>query len=857
MYHPKTRWTLAAAEQAENSETEALAAVTGVHPIIARLLQARGLDSREQVAQFLDVSPEAFNDPFAMYGMDVAVDRIRRAVDHREKIWIYGDYDVDGVTSTSLMLETFRALGHEVDFYIPNRFTEGYGLNGAALNSAAERGVTLVITVDTGISAVKEAEIARALGLDLIITDHHEPPPELPDAYAVINPKHPLCRYPDHMLAGVGVAFKMAHALLGRVPEELLPLAAVGTIADLVPLADENRLLAALGLKKLNERRHIGLTALLEVAGIDANKEVTAGHIGFSIGPRLNASGRLHVADPAVKLLTTRDRNEAYALAQQLDAINRERQQIVDEITKEAIALVEKDKSDNQYAIVVARPGWNAGVIGIVASRLVERYYRPTIVLAIDEASGQAKGSARSIEGFDMFQALSELQELLPHFGGHTMAAGMTLAVDDIGELRQRLNGIAADWLSEEDFIPSTTVDLSCTLADLSLEWVEQLSLLEPYGIGNRTPRFCLTGGQLGEVKRIGRDQSHLRLSLRTDADSVQAVAFQMGAAANELAVGAEAEVVGELSVNEWNGHRSVQCIVQDIEVAHLQLFDWRGRKVTSEDWQQLADNGTVFNCFHPLSAAEARRQLPGREASLVLWDGYGHVVGDGSDGTSWGDTNRVEDGDRSEVYTAGTVGESSLKEEASADKHTTAVPPALADSCCLAFVDYPTDKATYHRILRAVPTLERVYFFGADEALYAVPSRDDFKKVYAVLHKERRMHKGDLHRVARGIGMATPTVALALDVFNELGFTVEKGQVVALQAKAPKRSLNESAILARQRRRKKAYDAFYYASQRQLLEEITKVRAEQAAHIPGGDDHGFQRENTRHSRLSPTGSSL
>lgn len=435
MLQSKTRWQLV---EAEESQVRELAGKLEIHPLTARLLINRGVSDPEQARRFLQVDLSGIYSPFLMDGIQEAVDRIRAALDQREKILIYGDYDVDGVSSTTLLMKMFQGLEADVDYYIPNRFTEGYGLNENALRRAKEAGVQLMISVDTGISAVKEAKIARQLGLDLIITDHHEPPAVLPEGVAVINPKKPGCSYPCKLLAGVGVAFKLAHALLGRVPEEVLDLAALGTIADLVPLMDENRVIAALGLKEINRRRNIGLSALMDVAGIQG--EVTAGHVGFSLGPRINAGGRLDTAGTAVELLLTEDPKQARVLAEELDGMNRERQKLVEEIAGEACAAVESAPEKHRRFIVVAAPGWNVGVIGIVASRLVEKYYRPTIVLGIDEETGMAKGSARSIAGLDLYQALTTCTDLLSQFGGHEMAAGMSLP-------RKTLKSFIAGWI--------------------------------------------------------------------------------------------------------------------------------------------------------------------------------------------------------------------------------------------------------------------------------------------------------------------------------------------------------------------------------------------------------------------------
>lgn len=805
MYHPRTRWDLAEADEQRVTE---LAQKMNLHPKIARLLILRGLKSEEEVIRFLRISKDSLYDPFLLRGMHEAVMRIRRALDDGERIWIYGDYDADGVTSTSLLIETFRLLGREVDYYIPNRFTEGYGLHAKALEAAAAQGVTLVITVDTGISAITEARTAQTLGIDLIITDHHEPPDVLPEpCVAIINPKQPGCDYPAPDLAGVGIAFKLAHALLGHIPESLVSLAALGTIADLVPLVDENRVIAALGLRKINERQHVGINALLDVTGL-SGREVTAGHVSYVLGPRLNASGRLETAQPAVELLTSRDPAQALLYAQQLDDMNKERQKLVDELTEEAIAEVTARVDAHRYAIVLARPGWNIGVLGIVASRLVERFYRPTVVLSIDEATGQAQGSARSITGFDLYEALSTLKDLLTRFGGHKMAAGMTLGARDIDLFRERLSEVASDWLTEEDYKPKTDVDITCTLHEIEMNWVEQLSLLEPFGVGNRTPRFQVTGGQLAEIRRIGHKKNHLRLSLKTEEAKLQAVGFEMGDIAEDITTGAYLDAVGELQINEWNGNRSVQLLVKDVAVPHVQVFDWRGRMIHEDIWHRLATQGALFVCFKKTNMRRVYEAVPGEKLYVYCANGTGPI------------------------------------------------PAYVKEARRMVFVDYPTDVTRYQALLRAIGELEYVYYFGeTDEHLYIVPHRRDFKQVFAFLHRHRIVD----HRmaIAHKTRLPSPVVMFILDVFAELGFIEQAEHKVRLKTNLTKRSLEESFNLRKRKQHWKTYQAFYYASSRELTKDIMEVREGQPSRFAGGDNHGFQRENSHRPGFSSAGSTV
>jgi single-stranded-DNA-specific exonuclease len=580
MLRSKTRWQQ---EKLDQAKVERLVAELDLHPIIARLVVQRGLTEPEEVQRFLSPSLTQLYDPFLLDDMKTAVERIQQALEKKEKILVYGDYDADGVSSTSLLMKLFRSYEANVDYYIPNRFREGYGLNKEALQLAADQGFQLIITVDTGISAVEEAKFAKQLGLDLIITDHHEPPAEIPQALAVINPKKPNCPYPFKMLAGVGIAMKLATALLGRVPEEWLDLVALGTIADLVPLVDENRVIASFGLKRLDERRNIGLQALLEVSGIDG--DVSAGHVGFSLGPRVNASGRLASAKSAVELMLTEEFDQAKSLALQLDQMNRERQQLVEQITQLALEQVEAEPEKHQHVIVVAGNGWNSGVIGIVASRLVERFYRPVIVFGIDPDTQRATGSARSIEGFHLHRALTACEELLLKYGGHSMAAGMSISAEKIDLFHQKISSLAQEWLTEEDYIPMTKVDGELQLSDINVSLIEQLKVLEPYGMGNPTPHFVISNTRIAQMKRMGVDRNHLRLQLTEGDHLIDVVAFRKAELAEEITERARVNILGQLQINEWNGRRSPQIILRDLAIPHIQIFDWRSNR---EKWNQI-----------------------------------------------------------------------------------------------------------------------------------------------------------------------------------------------------------------------------------------------------------------------------
>ncbi|WP_142504043.1 single-stranded-DNA-specific exonuclease RecJ [Melghirimyces algeriensis] len=792
MLRSKTRWKPV---EADASRVQKLVDELGVYPLTARLLVNRGLTEPDQARRFLYVSEKDFHDPFLMDGMQKAVERIRDALDRQEKILIYGDYDADGVSSTSLMMKVFQSLDADVDYYIPNRFTEGYGLNEKALEKAKERGVQLVVSVDTGISAVNEAKRAKELNLDLIITDHHEPPEHLPDAFAVINPKKPGCSYPYDQLAGVGVALKLAQALLDRLPEEVLDIAALGTIADLVPLMDENRVIASLGLIQMNQRLNVGLSALMDVSGV--SQEVGAGHVGFSLAPRINASGRLDTAATAVELLLTTDPKKARSIAEELDRMNRERQKLVEEIAQEACAMVESEPEKHQRFILVAAPGWNVGVIGIVASRLVEKYYRPTIVLGMDEESGIAKGSARSIAGLDIYRALTACSDLLPHFGGHEMAAGMSLPQEDLPELHRRLDRIAGEWLQEEDYIPLSQVEADLSLSEVDIPLIEELDRLAPYGEGNRTPRFRLKKAELSRLQRIGREKSHMKLAVTDGNHSLEAVGFGMGELADEIAPLSQLEIVGELSINEWNNRRLPQLMIRDLSVPHLQVFDWRSNRDQSDGFRRLAKR------TESLFMIGEKKNYP--------WLSQGRAV-------AW---ERLE--------------QEMVAEFSEPVRY-------------LILVDLPPSMQVFQNLLRNLPDLERLYFaFGdaeLDGTLSRTPDREQFKQLYAYLLQKKKLRISfDRKRLARWTGLSPQWISFMIQVFEELEFVRVSGDQMEVVSRPAKRPLTESPLFCKQQEREQVQHALVYSSYRDLCHMITSLRSSDPN--GGGADDGLQRKDS------------
>lgn len=547
---------------------EADAALSRFHPLTRQILFNRGIATAQEAEAFLRGAPPETTDPFLLAGMEAAVDRILHAIQAGQQIVVYGDYDADGVTATALLVQTLAALGANVRAYIPNRFDEGYGLNNDALTQLKEQGTALAISVDCGIRSVEEAAHARAIGLDLIITDHHSPSSEIPAALAVINPKRPGDEYPDKDLAGVGVAYKLACALLSRFPhpnlspEELLDLVALGTVADLVPLVGENRALVRAGMRRLRAPQRQGLFSLMGVAGI-APPRINAADIGFILGPRLNAAGRLDSALSAYELLTTRDVFRAGQLAQFLDNQNRERQRL----TREMQALAEEiaiPDGELPYLLFAAHPDFNAGVVGLAAARLAEQYYRPAIVA--EQGPEITKASCRSIREFHITAALDQCRELLIRHGGHAAAAGFTVTNENVPELTARLQRIAAEQLFGVDLRPILHADAQVHLADLTMDLLKELDLLQPTGYGNPDPVFVARGVQVVNARPVGRDGSHLKLTLADGKKTMDAIAFRHGEWHGNLP--AHVDVLFQFERNEWQGYVNLQVNVRDLKPA-------------------------------------------------------------------------------------------------------------------------------------------------------------------------------------------------------------------------------------------------------------------------------------------------
>ncbi|MBK7393405.1 MAG: single-stranded-DNA-specific exonuclease RecJ [Chloracidobacterium sp.] len=561
----KKRWTI---RKHDAAAINLLAAELGVKPLIAALLISRGHHTPEKARTFLNPSPEHLHEPFLMHGMREAVDRIKLAVENKEKILIWGDLDVDGTTGTVLLRKTFSLLGLETSYHITNRFTENRGINFAPLEAARADGYTLLVSVDTGTSNFEEVSKAKAIGMDTIICDHHEIKDDtiLPPAVALINPFHPDSKYPDDNLAGVGVAFKLAHALLREFDLEseipgLLKIAAIGTVADVVNLTGENRAIVALGLIDLVKTDNWGLKALMEVA--DCRSDMTSMHIGFRIGPRINAAGRMEVGTHVVELLEASDFGEARKIAALLDSRNRERQKVQQEVTD--LAILEAVNFPDACFMVVAGEGWHKGVVGLAASRVAEKFYRPTIVFSLEDCI--ATGSARSIKGFDLFEALGSVSDLLESFGGHVMAAGMKAKHENIEALRARLHEYADAKIPNDERTPELLIDAVVTTETLSIGLVNELAAFEPFGAGNPKPIFVTRDLTLRDEPFVMKEK-HLKLKLYDVNGKVFEAVWWDGVAKSKgqtLAPNSRIELAYVAEANTWQGNTRLQLVVEDL----------------------------------------------------------------------------------------------------------------------------------------------------------------------------------------------------------------------------------------------------------------------------------------------------
>ncbi|MGX7203634.1 single-stranded-DNA-specific exonuclease RecJ [Enterococcus pingfangensis] len=704
----------------------------GYSETFAELLWNRNIHTIEAFSKLLKTTVDDLHDPFLMHDMAKAVERIQLAVMEGQPILVYGDYDADGITSTSIMLETLQMIGADVHYVLPNRFIHGYGPNKELFAEKINEGIQLIITVDNGVAGNEAIDFANSQNVDVIVTDHHELPPVLPDAFCIVHPRHPDGQYPFGELAGAGVAFKLATALLEEVPLEMLDLVTIGTVADLVSMTGENRALVKLGLQAIKQTQRLGLLELLKVSSVTLQK-IDETSIGFSIAPRLNAIGRLGDPNPAVELMTTFDEERAHELAEKLDQINNERKQIVQTTTAEATAFV--DPADSIH--LIAAKGWNPGVLGIVAGNILKQTGHPAIVLAIDE-NGIAKGSGRSSEALDLFGMLTTMRSEFTHFGGHAAAVGLTMPADNIPALQKRMNAYISAEQVDLTKAAALLIDESLELSAVELKFVEELNKLAPFGTDNPAPHFLIEGA-VSSFKRIGSEQQHAKFSLKNEAAQLDVIGFGFGANDEEIQQ-PDTKFVGDLEINEWNGQKKVQLRLIDFVSDGLQVIDRRAKYT----WDQRIESGQIlYLAFQQKSQKFFTQEL---QQTVTLYD----------ETISWSDYDQLavlDCPDQKEL----------LKEV--------------------------LKKGTFERIYLYLYSPDEAYLNG-------LPSREQFAKLYQFFRKQPKVDiRFKLKVVSNYLRIPEKRLVFMIHVFSELKFVTINDGVLQMVEAPQTRSFEESEI--------------------------------------------------------------
>ncbi len=549
--------------QEDIEKTEQVSKENNLTPLLACILINRNIKQKQEVEMFLNPTRNDFHDPFLMPDMNDAVDRILKAIKNQEKVVIYGDYDVDGITSITVLKKFLAERGLVVGEYTPNRLSEGYGLNKDAVLKLQKQGYTLMITVDCGISGIEEIEYSKQLGMEVIVTDHHEPGEEIPKCIAVIDAKRKDNKYPFNQLAGVGVVFKLIQAISIKLNLDAkeylkyLDIVCVGTISDIVPLIDENRVIAKLGLKLIPMTKNIGLKTLIQTMGY---RNIDSNSISFGVAPRINACGRMGAQEEALKLLLTENQEEANKITETLNKYNEERQKTEKEIFEQAIEQIEKSKNDDP-CLILGQEGWHHGVIGIVSSKITDLYFKPSILICFEGEEG--KGSGRSIPGFDLHEALMNCCNYVEKFGGHSMAVGINVNKNNFEKFKKEFEEYAQNH-GIRDIIPVIKIDKETNLKEIDLETVKQLELLEPYGESNKVPLFIIKNVKIQSIRTLSEGK-HLKLKLAQDSYLIDAIGFGVGDLVNSYLIGDKIDVVGSLEINNFNGNEEIQLVIKDM----------------------------------------------------------------------------------------------------------------------------------------------------------------------------------------------------------------------------------------------------------------------------------------------------
>ena len=740
MIDAKFKWELA--DNASSLTVDNLEKELGISRILATLLAQQGIDSTEQAKKFFEPSIEEIHDPTLLHDMDKAVERIEQAVEKQEQITIYGDYDADGITSTSLMYETLLSIGANVNYYVPNRFTDGYGPNMDAYQRLIDNGTQLFITVDNGVSGKNVIDKVMEAGVDVVITDHHELPADLPNAVAIVHPRYPGSNYPFPDLSGVGVAFKVAWALTGEFPVEELDLVAIGEIADVVNVTDENHALISYGIQQLRQGMRPGLAALMKLADIKANN-LTDQDIGFGIAPRLNALGRIADANDGVKLLTSLDENESQKLAKEVDQANKERQNLVAEIMKEAEKQANSSANQQKRTLLIVGKGWHQGVLGIVASRIMNETGKPTIVASTDQNNPTLiKGSGRSVDSFNLFNALEAHRELFTTFGGHPAACGLSFDQKNIVPLQIALEEEAVKQKFDPTVKQPLPIAMKLVPADVTQQLYNDIQRVAPFGPGNMEPVFELNNVKVVDVKTMGQEHQHLKFSIVSDKKNLTVVAFGQGNLATLLsAPTGQINLAVKVSLNEWRGKKSVQLMLEDLQINGTVIIDERTNKLTP----QLFSSSDYYIVREPrLRENITPHVAPGYTLSI----------------------------------------EEAIKTDFSGQQVT--------------LVDCPSSEEMLKRIFaedEGEPATIRLLLYQRKSAYLAgLPTRNDFAQLYRFIYRQKELKwPMQAKAVSNHLKINMDRLNLMIQVFSEAGFVTIKDDVLKFNESTNKTDLTQT----------------------------------------------------------------
>ena len=752
----------------DEEEVEKLAEELDRSSLFAKVCLQRGLRSVEEVEKFLAVDANWFHDPFLMNDMEKGVERIVKAIEENKKITIYGDYDADGMTSTALLYESLEAVGANLDYYLPNRFVEGYGPNIDAFDQIIQSGTELIITVDNGVTGHDAINFAQEKGVDVIVTDHHAIPEVLPDAYAIIHPAHPDGEYPFTDLAGVGVALKLASALLGELPVEFLDLAAIGTVADLVTLQGENRAIVYYGLEMMKTTQRIGLQELFKIIEVEPGV-IDEDTIGFQIAPRLNAIGRLGDAEPGVDLLISHDIAQARELAMFAEQKNIERKEIVEEMTQQVYEKINKE-NNNYEAIVLAEEGWHQGVLGIVASRIVERTGKVTLLFSVDPETKIAKGSARSIEGINLYEAFTEIDELFVAYGGHEMAAGMSAETKQLNAIEKALS----TYITQHGYKDQVQmIDAFVDLEDLSVETVKELEELKPFGTGNTKPLIATEEVSIVQNRTVGVEGDHLKLEVKQDDQFLDIISFHNGDLDSFLFEEQTVSVLGYVELNEWNGQTKVQMQMIDINLPGAKLIDQRVSKLSPQLFKE--ENSEYL--FYDQNSYEMMKEHIATSSQAIL-------IRDLEEATNFRGENQ------------------------------------------LIIVDCPRSINQFKATIKNNDHLPTHCYFYKENHLYltGLPTRKDFAIVYNFLKKQKEVDlKKNGHHMVNYLKINSHQIFLIVRVFLEAKFVIIDNGLLKIKDNPEKMKLQQTKSYKDALEQFQAEELFLYSSFKEIIDALNQ----------------------------------